>query len=94
MKVSDELIREQNIIIDSLDSRIVVSAGPGAGKTYTIIKKAIKELQKLEDDSINKGVVMCSFTREASLELEKDSKKILVMNFHMLGQLIPFCLQI
>jgi superfamily I DNA/RNA helicase len=92
MKVSDELIHEQNLIIDSLDSRIVVSAGPGAGKTYTIVKKAIKELQKFEDDSINKGVVMCSFTREASLELDKRLKKYISNDFSYVGTIDSFLL--
>lgn len=92
MKISDGLIYEQNVIIESSAPKIVISAGPGAGKTYTIIKKAAKELKELELSSINKGVVLCSFTREASFELEKRLQINGLNEFTYIGTIDSFIL--
>lgn len=37
-----ELNEQQGKIIHSIDKKIIVSAGPGSGKTYTIVKKLNK----------------------------------------------------
>lgn len=66
-EVISELNRQQQAIINSDDSLIMVEACPGAGKTYTIVKRIQKELK----ENNNKGVIACSFTNEASKELEK-----------------------
>lgn len=92
MTISEQLIDEQNIIVDSDDPKIIISAGPGSGKTYTIIKKAIKELKLLEENSTNKGIVLCSFTREAALELEKRLTRNIHSNFSFIGTIDSFLL--
>ena len=92
MRISEDLILEQNLIIESDAPKVVISAGPGAGKTYTIIKKATKELSEFEEKSINKGVVLCSFTREASLELEKRLQANIQSEFTYVGTIDSFVL--
>lgn len=64
-KELNKLCEQQNAIIDSNYDRIVVSAGPGSGKTYTIVRKIAKEL----NESHGKRIIACSFTREASNQL-------------------------
>lgn len=50
----------------------------GSGKTYTVVKRIEKELQEVEP---YKGVVACSFTKEASEELKnRINKKINLEN--------------
>ena len=65
-KELDKLCEQQNAIINSNYDRIVVSAGPGSGKTYTIVRKIAKELK----ESLGKRIIACSFTREASNQLK------------------------
>ena len=52
INLSDEAKRildeEQANIINSKKKYIYVSACPGSGKTYTVVKKIEKELQKIE----------------------------------------------
>ena len=45
-KELNKLCEQQNAIINSNYDRIVVSAGPGSGKTYTIVRKIAKELKE------------------------------------------------
>jgi len=68
-KISEELIEEQDKIIDSNERKLLVVAGPGSGKTYTLINKAIKELESFVSARRNRGIILCSFTREASKQL-------------------------
>lgn len=50
----------------------------GSGKTYTVVKRIENELQEIED---YKGIVACSFTKEASEELKnRINKKINLEN--------------
>ena len=79
MIINKALIEEQEIIVNSNKKYIVVSAGPGSGKTYTIIRKAVRELKMLESNDIEKGLILCSFTREASLEIQKRLNKAVVI---------------
>ena len=44
-ELKDILDEEQNSIIKSVEKYIMVSACPGAGKTYTIVRKIEKELE-------------------------------------------------
>lgn len=92
MKISEELISEQNTIIESEDSRIVISAGPGSGKTYTLTKKAVKELKMFEDNNVNKGVILCSFTRESALDLNKKINNLIENNYMFIGTIDSFLL--
>ena len=61
-----ELDRQQGIIINDKSKYLCVSACPGAGKTYTLVKKIVKELDNLKDFQ---GIIACSFTKESSKEI-------------------------
>ena len=67
-----ELNKQQSKIIDSDSDKIVVHAGPGSGKTYTMVRMITKELEALDD---YKAIIACSFTREASSQLEVKIKE-------------------
>jgi superfamily I DNA/RNA helicase len=58
---------EQAAILNSKEKYIVVSASPGCGKTFTLVKKIQIDL---ENQSPNFGIIACSFTREASKQLQ------------------------
>lgn len=60
---SDEQIAEQ-IINSDIESRILVNAGPGTGKTHTVIER-LKFLAKKEDDISPEGVFVLCFSRSA-----------------------------
>lgn len=66
-EVINQLNKQQQEIINSNNELIMVEACPGAGKTYTIVKKIQKELKENNE----RGIIACSFTNEASKELEK-----------------------
>lgn len=57
------LIKQQEDIINSEEKKIFVSAGPGSGKTFTICKKIVRELNLIPE---YKGIIACSFTKESS----------------------------
>lgn len=65
-ELKKELDRQQSIIINDKSKYICVSACPGAGKTYTLVKKIEKELDELKEFQ---GIIACSFTRESSKEI-------------------------
>lgn len=67
----ESLNRQQSKIINSKESKIVVHAGPGSGKTYTMVKMISNELEKIDDF---RGIIACSFTREAASQLEQKVK--------------------
>ena len=58
---------EQQKIIDSTEKYVLVSACPGSGKTYTIVRKIEEELKNIKE---YQGIIACSFTNEASEELK------------------------
>jgi DNA helicase-2/ATP-dependent DNA helicase PcrA len=62
---------EQKRIIDCI-TNIVVTAGPGSGKTYTIVEKIAKIIPGLPD---YRGVIAISFTNKASDELKNRCKQ-------------------
>lgn len=76
------LDEEQANIINSTDRYIYVSACPGSGKTYTVVKRIEKELQEIEK---YQGIVACSFTKEASEELKKRINKKLNLDNCFIG---------
>lgn len=87
---------EQQRIIDE-EGNIVVIARPGSGKTYTIVQKIKKILEKCYDYN---GVIAISYTKKASRELEqrfkvkgickKSSFFGTIDNFYISEIIIPF----
>ncbi len=69
-KILDE---QQGNIIDDSSKYLCVAACPGAGKTYTLVRKIEKELENLKE---YQGVIACSFTKEASKEIKDRLEKI------------------
>jgi len=67
-KLIEQLNFQQEQIINSNEKKVVVSAGPGSGKTYTIVKRIAKELSNIK---FNQGIIACSFTKEASKQLQE-----------------------
>lgn len=65
--ISNKLIVQQNNIIESNKRKIVVYAGPGSGKTFTLIKKMNNDIAFLFPFE---GIIALSFTREASKQIE------------------------
>lgn len=63
-KILDE---QQSEIINDNNKYLCVSACPGAGKTYTLIKKMKNELETLKE---YQGIIACSFTKAASNEIK------------------------
>ena len=63
-KILDE---QQSEIINDNNKYLCVSACPGAGKTYTLIKKMENELETLKE---YQGIIACSFTKAASNEIK------------------------
>ncbi len=66
--ISPLLVEQQNAIINSVDKYIRVSAAPGSGKTYTVVKMIEKELSV---ENRLKGVIACSFTKDSAEELRE-----------------------
>lgn len=93
-RISQGLMDEQDAIINSNSKKMIILAGPGSGKTYTIIKKAKKELSKLKFQKINKGIILCSFTNEATFELKKKLENHLYNDFSFVGTLDSFIFKI
>lgn len=60
------LSNQQDKIVLAREKKIVVSAGPGSGKTYTLVKRIVKELE--ENDY---SIIVTSFTKEASRQLQE-----------------------
>ncbi len=94
-----ELDECQKVIRDTLEGMIVVDAGPGTGKTHTIVQRYIKLISK--PDVSPKDVLLLTFTNNAAEEmedrikvqmvaagLERDSKFIQASTFD------AFCLSI
>ena len=52
--------------IDYLNGPLLIIAGPGSGKTYTLIEKISKTIS----DDNPKGLIICTFTRKATEELK------------------------
>lgn len=78
---------EQEKIIKSNDKYIFVSACPGSGKTYTIVRKIEKELNEIDE---YKGIIACSFTQESSEELKNRIDKKIALNNSFIGTIDSF----
>ena len=72
--------------INTKAKNLLILAGAGSGKTYTIVEK----IKKLIEDGIKEEEILCiSFTKEASNSLQTSLKRqnidINVKTFHSLG---------
>jgi len=63
------LNNEQTMAVNSLKPRILVSAGPGTGKTYTLVSRLIKKLQ--ESDTKTRLFSVITFTNKAAEEIRQ-----------------------
>ena len=89
-KLFEILKKQQGKIIQSKDRKIVVSAGPGSGKTYTIVKKIEQEFLCEEK---NKNIIVTSFTKEASKQLKEKITACVDVNDSYIGTLDSFVLK-
>lgn len=65
----NDLNPSQKAIAEELDGMIVVDAGPGTGKTHTIVDRFINILR--QEDVDTKDVLLLTFTRNAASEMEE-----------------------
>ena len=65
----NDLNASQKKIADELDGMIVVDAGPGTGKTHTIVDRFLNILKKENIDT--NDVLLLTFTRNAASEMEE-----------------------
>ena len=84
-----KLNEEQEKIIYSNDKHILVSAGPGSGKTHTLVRKISKDLEGLDNYH---GVIACSFTKEASNQLLKKISQSCDVKKSFIGTIDAFVL--
>ena len=68
MKMND-LNPSQKAIANELDGMMVVDAGPGTGKTHTIVDRYLNILRQENIDT--KDVLLLTFTRNAASEMEE-----------------------
>ena len=69
--MSEELNESQKRIAETTEGMIVVDAGPGTGKTHTIVRRYVNILRKDVDP---KDVILLTFTRNAASEMEERIK--------------------
>ncbi|MFI7296993.1 UvrD-helicase domain-containing protein [Streptomyces sp. NPDC050121] len=69
---SPPLTAEQQAVVDQpWDARVLVTAGPGAGKTHTLIRR-LDALMSREDDALEaREILVLSFSRAAVRELKE-----------------------
>ena len=60
--------KHQEQVIKSLDKHIIVIAGPGTGKTHTVIQKVKQLLINNKKQKI--GIIVCTYTKKAAEELK------------------------
>lgn len=78
---------EQEAVLND-DGNIVVTAIPGSGKTYTVVKK-IERI--MSDCPAHKGIIAISYTNKASDELKTRCKKNgIAMNASFFGTIDKF----
>ncbi len=81
------LNEQQNLIVNAKEKKIIVSAGPGSGKTYTLVKRIKKELS--ENDY---SIIVTSFTREAAGQLKAKLSRNIDLKDSYIGTLDSFVL--
>ena len=89
-KLKDILDKEQSDIIKATEKYIIVSACPGAGKTYTIVKRIEKEIESLKEFQ---GIIACSFSNEAANELKNRLDKSIDISQSYIGTIDSFVLK-
>ena len=70
--MSDELNEAQKEISETLDGMVLVDAGPGTGKTHTIVSRYINLISRQDVDP--RDVLLLTFTNNAAGELEERIK--------------------
>lgn len=90
-KIKDRLNKCQEKIINAPEKYVLVSACPGSGKTYTIVKRITKELKNIKP---YQGIIACSFTNESSDELKKRIPKSIDLTQSFIGTVDSFVMNI
>src|SRR5688572_5736393 len=67
LKHYPRLNESQRAIIGHLDGPLLVIAGPGSGKTYSIVLRALNLL--LLQKALPRQIVLCTFTEKAAFEM-------------------------
>ncbi len=67
LKHYSELTESQRAVVGHVDGPLLVIAGPGAGKTHSIVLRALNLLLLREAEP--KEVVLCTFTEKAAFEM-------------------------
>ncbi len=62
-----ELVESQREVVGHLDGPLLVIAGPGSGKTFSIVLRALNLL--LLNKAEPKEIVLCTFTEKAAFEM-------------------------
>ena len=57
-----ELTESQRAVVDHVDGPLLVIAGPGSGKTHSIVLRALNLL--LLETATPKEIVLCTFTEK------------------------------
>ena len=63
----------QDVIAETIDGMVVVDAGPGTGKTYTVVKRYLNIISR--PDVSPKDVLLLTFTNNAAEEMEERIKR-------------------
>ena len=63
----------QDVIAETIDGMVVVDAGPGTGKTYTVVKRYLNIISR--PDISPKDVLLLTFTNNAAAEMEERIKR-------------------
>ena len=66
--MNDGLNPSQREIAEMLDGMVVVDAGPGTGKTHTIVQRYVNLVSK--EDVSPSDILMLTFTKNAASEME------------------------
>jgi DNA helicase-2/ATP-dependent DNA helicase PcrA len=62
-----DLSQAQREVVGHIDGPLLVIAGPGSGKTYSIVLRALNLL--LLERARPKEIVLCTFAEKAALEM-------------------------
>lgn len=79
------LNEQQDAIVNAKEKKIVVSAGPGSGKTFTLVKRIKQELSEN-----NYSVIVTSFTKEAAGQLKNKLSQVNDLHDSYIGTLDSF----